>query len=493
MTTSLFSQWSATVAADNNDLNDIPLDENLMKGPHVNGAFQEIMKQLKAGVATIATPAFTGASATLTYSDDGATIGPILNLYRLSTTPAASDITGAIDFLGRDSAANQQAYARIFSTIVDPTTTSEDGRLTLQTTVAGTVTTGLTIEGTQVSVAGTLELGHASDTTLSRVSAGVAAIEGDPIATMARANAFSVAQQFTTLELGHATDTTLSRVSAGVAAIEGDNIATIGRANVFTATQTVSAAAPILSLNETDAAADAKRWDWIGSGGSLVLRTVNDAVTAWSDLFLASGGVINFNAGDVTITHAADALTLSTGASTFFQFYAGGVTLADDTGAQTFGSTAHAAINIDGSILGTKSGSNALALSRTTNIGAVAAFYDDAVLAGTIDVNGATAAYTSVSDERIKENFHDFDSGAIVDAITMYGFNFLEAYGGNDGLGVKAQADANTMVPHFISQGNDKQPGEEGFRPWAADYSKLVPVLWREVQTLRARLAAAGL
>jgi hypothetical protein len=31
--------------------------------------------------------------------------------------------------------------------------------------------------------------------------------------------------------------------------------------------------------------------------------------TAWSDLFLASGGVINFNAGNVTLTHSAGTLT----------------------------------------------------------------------------------------------------------------------------------------------------------------------------------------
>lgn len=31
----------------------------------------------------------------------------------------------------------------------------------------------------------------------------------------------------------------------------------------------------------------------------------------WSDLFLASGGVINFNNGDVTLTHATDALTVA--------------------------------------------------------------------------------------------------------------------------------------------------------------------------------------
>lgn len=33
----------------------------------------------------------------------------------------------------------------------------------------------------------------------------------------------------------------------------------------------------------------------------------------WGDLFLASGGVINFNNGDVTLTHAADTLTIAGG------------------------------------------------------------------------------------------------------------------------------------------------------------------------------------
>lgn len=49
--------------------------------------------------------------------------------------------------------------------------------------------------------------------------------------------------------------------------------------------------------------------------GSLCNPNSNDGAalgasgTAWSDLFLASGGVINWNAGDVTLTHAANLLT----------------------------------------------------------------------------------------------------------------------------------------------------------------------------------------
>src|SRR3990167_6801300 len=39
----------------------------------------------------------------------------------------------------------------------------------------------------------------------------------------------------------------------------------------------------------------------------------------WSDLFLASGGIVNFNNGDVTLTHAANSLTFA-GASSGYQF-----------------------------------------------------------------------------------------------------------------------------------------------------------------------------
>lgn len=44
---------------------------------------------------------------------------------------------------------------------------------------------------------------------------------------------------------------------------------------------------------------------------------LGSATKMWSDLFLASGGVINFNNGDVTITHASGSLAISGGSIIF--------------------------------------------------------------------------------------------------------------------------------------------------------------------------------
>ena len=90
-----------------------------------------------------------------------------------------------------------------------------------------------------------IELGHASDTTLARSSAGVVTIEGVEIRTgtvpvakggtgatsaSGAASALGVgtedSPQFTAIELGHASDTTLARSSAGVVTIEGVEIRT---------------------------------------------------------------------------------------------------------------------------------------------------------------------------------------------------------------------------------------------------------------------------
>ncbi len=69
---------------------------------------------------------------------------------------------------------------------------------------------------------------------------------------------------------------------------------------------------------------------WTNDGAQLGISG-----TGWSDLFLASGGVINFNSGDVTITHASNALTFAGGDYNFD----GVVDVASNTATPAGGST----------------------------------------------------------------------------------------------------------------------------------------------------------
>jgi len=80
------------------------------------------------------------ANVTLTSTDAGAAAAPLLDLYRDSASPAASDTLGEIEFNGEDSAGNKQAYGLIHASILSPTSTAEQGQLHFETATAGALT-----------------------------------------------------------------------------------------------------------------------------------------------------------------------------------------------------------------------------------------------------------------------------------------------------------------------------------------------------------------
>jgi hypothetical protein len=65
-----------------------------------------------------------------------------------------------------------------------------------------------------------VNIGHATDTTITRTGAGAIAVEGVGVAL----NSISLPHTAQQIELGHASDTTITRVSAGVIAVEGSNV-----------------------------------------------------------------------------------------------------------------------------------------------------------------------------------------------------------------------------------------------------------------------------
>jgi hypothetical protein len=95
---------------------------------------------------------FEALGVTLTSTDAGATAAPLLDLYRDSATPAASDTLGEIEFNGEDSAGNKQQYAVIHASILSPTSTTEQGQLHFETATAGALTEKMIIGTTNLVI-----------------------------------------------------------------------------------------------------------------------------------------------------------------------------------------------------------------------------------------------------------------------------------------------------------------------------------------------------
>jgi len=102
---------------------------------------------------------------------------------------------------------------------------------------------------------------------------------------------------------------------------------------------------------------------------------------------------------------------------------------------------------------------------------------------GSITQSGTTAVlYNLTSDQRLKENIQDAaPASALIDAIQVREYNW-KSDGSFQRYGFVAQ-ELVTVAPEAVHQPSD--PNEM----MAVDYSKLVPLLVKEVQSLRARVA----
>lgn len=106
---------------------------------------------------------------------------------------------------------------------------------------------------------------------------------------------------------------------------------------------------------------------------------------------------------------------------------------------------------------------------------------------GSVTQNGTTGVlYNTTSDQRLKENIQDADSASsLIDSLQVRKFDW-KSDNSHQRYGFVAQ-ELVTVVPEAVHQPEDAE------EMMAVDYSKLVPMLVKEVQSLRKRLADAGL
>ena len=124
--------------------------------------------------------------------------------------------------------------------------------------------------------------------------------------------------------------------------------------------------------------------------------------------------------------------------------------------------------------------------SATTGNNVFEEFYTDGGpnLRGSITYNrgAGQVAYNITSDARLKENIADSaDAGGKIDAMQVRQFDWKET-GNHLDYGFVAQ-ELHNVAPHAVSK------PEEEEAMWSVDYSKLVPMLVKELQSLRKRVA----
>jgi hypothetical protein len=102
---------------------------------------------------------------------------------------------------------------------------------------------------------------------------------------------------------------------------------------------------------------------------------------------------------------------------------------------------------------------------------------------GTISFTSTATSYNTSSDQRLKENIEDADdAGSKIDAIQVRKFDW-KVDGSHQDYGMVAQ-ELQVVAPEAVSAPEDPE------EMMGVDYSKLVPMMLKEIQSLRARIAA---
>ncbi|MDB4318179.1 tail fiber domain-containing protein [bacterium] len=135
-----------------------------------------------------------------------------------------------------------------------------------------------------------------------------------------------------------------------------------------------------------------------------------------------------------------------------------------------------------GYVYSSRPSSTAIYADRTGSDGAIQEFRKNGTTVGSISVTGSATSYNTSSDQRLKDNIADADdAGSKIDAIQVRKYDW-KADGEHQKYGMIAQ-ELQAVAPEAVSGDADSE------EMMGVDYSKLVPMLIKEIQSLRNRVA----
>jgi hypothetical protein len=196
--------------------------------------------------------------------------------------------------------------------------------------------------------------------------------------------------------------------------------------------------------------------------------------------FIGSGSSLGTGTGSDFAIRSTNALV----------FLSGGATeraRIDSSGNLLVGTSSYALSDTNSIMLSTGGAVYAQHASGTASGTIYSVFVYNGSVIGSITQSGTTAVlYNTTSDQRLKENIVDAESASsLVDALQVRQYDW-KSDGTHQRYGFVAQ-ELVTVAPEAVHQPADPEA------MMAVDYSKLVPMLVKEIQSLRKRLAAAGI
>lgn len=136
-------------------------------------------------------------------------------------------------------------------------------------------------------------------------------------------------------------------------------------------------------------------------------------------------------------------------------------------------------IESDGQIKATVNNQSALTLNRKGSDSSIAIFQRENSQVGSISVTGSATAYNTSSDYRLKEDLQDFEGLDLVSKISVYDFKWKADK--SRSYGVMAHQ-LQEVLPQAVTGDKDAQKMQ------AVDYSKIVPLLVKSIQELKAEI-----
>jgi hypothetical protein len=231
----------------------------------------------------------------------------------------------------------------------------------------------------------------------------------------------------------------------------------------------------------------------IDSSGNVGIGTISpNSYTNYTTLTIngTSGGLLDFETNGTLVGEAfadsTNGVALQSIGSRYIRFLTNGGERVriDSSGNLLVGCTDVPSASVGGAGFDLNTNARAVLKLATTSTGnqGLAEFFNPNGQVGGIVTNGSATAYNTSSDQRLKENIVDAPSASDdIDAIQVRSFDW-KADGSHQKYGMVAQ-ELQSVAPEAVSGDADSDD------MMGVDYSKLVPMMMKEIQSLRARVA----